>query len=459
VALSVYDPLRALQHRGQESAGMATFSRNIHVHKGQGLVQEAFDVSKLSGLLGNHGIGHIRYSTTGASMLENAQPITATSAVGDMALAHNGDIVNAVEIREKYQRKGWAFISSADSEIMLRMFANEVMHANDISRAMRNLMRVLKGSYSICILLPDKIVAARDPLGIKPLCIGKIADDGYMVASESVALDMIGAELVRDLMPGEVVELKGNSLTSRRLVQRKNAAHCMFEWVYFARPDSIIDRRLVYDVRMDIGRTLAREHGVEAELVIPVPDSGRTHAHGYSAESGIPWAEGLIKNRYVFRTFIMPDKDSRGENVRIKLNAIRSVIEGKRIVLLDDSIVRGTTMRRIVSHLRSRGAREIHVRIGCSPIISPCYLGIDMKTRDQFIALEQRMDGTSRKRGIEEIANEIGADSVEYLTVDELVGCIGIPGKDLCLGCIIDRYPVQITGEKERGQTQLKAFK
>jgi amidophosphoribosyltransferase len=437
---------------------MATFSKNIHIHKGQGLVQEVFDVSKISGLLGTHGIGHIRYSTTGASRLENAQPITATSAVGDMALAHNGDIVNAIEIREKLQRKCWAFISSGDSEIMLRMFANDVRHANDISRAMRNLMRVLKGSYSICILLPDKVIAARDPLGIKPLCIGRIADDGYIVASESVALEMIGAQLVRDVMPGEVVELKGNKMTSRRLVQRESTAHCMFEWVYFSRPDSIIDNRLVYDVRMEIGRTLARRHGVKADLVVPVPDSGRTHAQGYSAESGIPWAEGLIKNRYVFRTFIMPDKDIRGENVRIKLNAIRSVIEGKRIVLLDDSIVRGTTMRRIVSHLRSKGAKEIHVRIGCSPIISPCYLGIDMKTRDQFIALEQRMDGTSRKRGLDEIAKEIGAETVEYLTVEELVGCIGIPGKDLCLGCITDRYPVQITGEKERGQTQLRAF-
>jgi amidophosphoribosyltransferase len=458
VAVKVYDALRALQHRGQESAGIATYSSSIHCQKGQGLVQEVFDISKISGLRGSHGIGHIRYSTAGASKLENAQPIMATSAIGDMALAHNGDIVNALEIREKLQRKGWAFISSADSEIMLRMFANEVRHANDVSRSMRNLMRTLRGSYSVCILLPDKVIAARDPFGIKPLCIGRIADDGYIVTSESVAIEMLGGELVRDVQPGEVVELSGNKMTSRRLVQKEYSAHCMFEWVYFARPDSIIDGQLVYDVRMRIGGTLARGHGAKVDLVVPVPDSGRTHAQGYTMESGVPWAEGLIKNRYVFRTFIMPDKNGRGDNVRIKLNAIRSVVDGKSIALLDDSIVRGTTMRRIVSHLRSKGAREIHLRIGCPPIIAPCYLGIDMKTRDQFIALEQQRDGSSRERTLDEIAREIGADTVEYLTVKELVECIGIRAEDICLGCVTGEYPVQITGERERSQSQLGSF-
>jgi len=444
----IYQSLRALQHRGQEAAGIAVFSEAVACSKGMGLVHDVFNEETLNALKGKAGIGHVRYSTTGSSSLQNAQPVVVSSSAGDLALGHNGDIANTKALREDLKEKGWAFITTTDSEVIIRLLANEIVATDDIIRSMKNLMRMLVGSYSFTLLANNRLFAARDPLGIKPLCIGKL-DNGYVVASESVAFDAIGAEFIRDVMPGEVLELSKAGIRSSHYPKPKHQAHCMFEWVYFARADSVMDGKLVYDVRWRIGKCLATDYPVEADLVIPVPDSGRTHALGYSAASGIPYTEGLIKNRYVWRTFIMPKQLVRKQDVRLKMNPIRYIVEGKRLVLVDDSIVRGNTMERIVAILKDAGAREVHVRIGCPPIIAPCYFGIDMKTRDQFIACE---------RTIPDIAKTLGADSLGYLNFERLWECIGLNKNDLCLGCLTGEYPVEIPGEKLRFQKRIEGF-
>lgn len=446
VALQLYFALRALQHRGQESAGIATHSDRIRCSKGMGLVHEVFPDGPAE-LPGNIGIAHVRYSTTGASKLENAQPVVASSQMGDIALAHNGDIVNADRIRRELKKQGWAFITSTDSEVLIRLLANEIAPAGDLVRATRNLMRMIVGSYSLVVLLPDRILAIRDPLGIKPLCLGRLpGGEGYIAASETVALDVLGAEFVREVNPGELVELTASGLRSHTILRSSHTAHCMFEWVYFARPDSLFAGKYVFDVRWCFGRKVAEEKPVEADIVVPVPDSGRTHAQGYSEASGLPYVEGLMKNRYIGRTFILPTREAREMNVQLKLNAIRSRVAGKRVVLVDDSIVRGTTTGKIVELLRRAGATEVHVRIGSPPIRAPCYLGIDMKTRDQFVATD---------RTEADIARIIGADSVGYLSIDGLVECIGIPKSDLCLGCLTGEYPLEIPGERARFQARL----
>jgi amidophosphoribosyltransferase len=452
----VFLALRALQHRGQESAGIATSVDNqIECFRGMGLVHEVFNTQRLATFKGTSCIGHIRYSTTGASELKNAQPVVASSSIGDLAIAHNGDIVNAGKFRDELREKGWAFFTTTDSEVMIRLLANELVNTGgDIFHALQNLMRVIIGSYSIVLLVGGKVLAVRDPLGIKPLCIGKLNDcKGYVVTSESVAFDAINATFIRDVAPGEIVELGMNRYKSYRNFSGTVApnthsacAHCMFEWVYFARPDSIIDGVSVYEVRNKIGKKLAEEHRVDADVIIPIPDSGRAHAVGYSEGTGIPFREGLIKNRYVARTFIMPEPSMRETEVKLKLNPIKSVIEGKRVVLMDDSIVRGTTMRRIVQMVRNAGAREVHVRIGCPPIISPCYLGIDMKTRSQFIA----KPSDSKRQDYTRVAKMIGADSLAHISIEGLVECIGIPKGNLCLGCLTEKYPVEIPGERTR---------
>jgi amidophosphoribosyltransferase len=449
VAFQLYFGLRSLQHRGQESAGIATYQDRIKCQKGMGLVHEVFQDNPVD-LPGNCGIAHNRYSTTGSSKLENAQPVVASSSGGDIALAHNGDIVNADAIRKELKKLGWAFITTTDSEVLIRLLANELAANEDVSRAVRSLMKKIIGSYSLVVLLKDRVLAIRDPLGIKPLCIGKLPEGaGYIAASETVALDVIGAEFIRDVEPGEMVELTSKEIKGSRVSTARNPAHCMFEWVYFARPDSILSGKYVYDVRRCIGQRIAREHPVEADVIVPVPDSGRTHAQGYSDASGIKYEEGLIKNRYIGRTFILPSKEAREMNVQLKLNAVRSRIQGKRIILIDDSIVRGTTMRKIVDTLRKAGATQVHVRIGSPPIIAPCYLGIDMKTRDQFVAVG---------RTVPEIAKEIGADSVGYLSLEGLVECIGLAHNELCLGCLTGEYPVEIPGEKARFQAKLDSY-
>jgi len=449
VAFPLYFGLRSLQHRGQESAGIATFDDKIKCVKGMGLVHEVFQDNP-AGLPGTCGIAHVRYSTTGSSKLENAQPVVASSSEGDIALAHNGDIVNADAIRRELKKLGWAFITTTDSEVLIRLLANEVASTDNIPRAVRNLMSRIIGSYSLVVLMGDRVLAIRDPWGIKPLCLGALPEKaGFVCASETCALDALGADYIRDVEPGEMVELSLDGLKPHKIVTSRHPAHCMFEWVYFARPDSVLGGNYVYDVRRCFGRRLASEHPASADVVVPVPDSGRPHAQGFSEATGLPFEEGLIKNKYIGRTFILPSKEARELNVQLKLNAVRSRIKGKRVVLVDDSIVRGTTMRKIVETLRRAGATEVHVRIGSPPIKAPCYLGIDMKTRDQFVAVG---------RTYEQIATEIGADTVGYLSMDGLVECIGIAGGDLCLGCLTGEYPVEIPGEKARFQAKLDSY-
>jgi amidophosphoribosyltransferase len=447
-ALYIYYALQALQHRGQESAGISvTDGSSLLSDKGMGLVSDYFSRERLQRLTGYAGIGHVRYSTTGGSRPENSQPYTVTYKGGTIAIAHNGNLVNYRELKRDLVGQGRVFNSDSDTEVIAQMLAMELIR-NDIVEAVKETMKRLVGSYSLVILIGDKVIGVRDPLGFKPLCIGRV-DGGYVLASESAAIDTLNGELVRDVAPGEMVVL-GDKIESYRLFRCRNHAHCMFEYVYFARPDSIIDGRLVYNVRHKIGETLAAECPTDADIVSPVPDSGITSAIGYSNGSRIPYAEALIKNRYVNRTFIMPVQELRETAVRLKLNTVKSNIEGKRVILIDDSIVRGTTSRRIVDLIRRGGAKEIHLRIGSPPIISPCYLGIDMATREELIAAHKSV------KGVEFL---IGATSLYYISLDGLVNAIGMPEEDLCMGCLTGVYPIEIPGEKcEDKQMKLNHF-
>ncbi len=445
----IYYSLRSLQHRGQESAGIAAYDNKIVNIRAMGLVHEVFNVEYLKKLSARVGIGHVRYSTAGGSTINNAQPMLIHTIVGDIAIAHNGEISNAQEIKNFLAGQGISFTTDSDTEIFLNLIAYNISRSGDIIEGIKKSMPLARGSYSIVLLINERLFAIRDPLAIRPLVIGKV-DDGYGVASESVAFDTVGGEVIRDVRPGEIVEITENGLREHyTLNSEEHTAHCMFEYVYFARADSVIDGRNVYDVRIKLGRILARESPANADIVVPVPDSGRTHGFGYSLESGIPFAEGLMKNRYVDRTFIIPDQTGRIEEIKLKLNPIKEVVSGKRVVLVDDSIVRGNTMKKIVRLLKSAGATEVHVRIGSPPIISPCYLGIDMKTRKEFIATG---------KSIEEIKNIIGADSLAYLSLDGLVQAIGFKKEDLCLACLTGIYPVEIPGELFIKQRKIDQF-
>jgi amidophosphoribosyltransferase len=440
--------LRVLQHRGQESAGIAVYSNGIKVIKGMGLAHQALKSEDVRNLKGDRGIGHVRYSTFGTSTIENAQPIVVSTNYGDIALCHNGEIVNADKIMDELKKKGWAFITSSDSEIAVRLLANDIANTGDPVKSLKNLMSMLQGSYSMTIMIDSRVFAIRDPLGIRPLCIGR-TKVGYAAASESVVFDTLGGEFLRDVEPGEIIELLPGEARSTKTGLAKGRAHCMFEWVYIARADSTIEGKLVYEVRRRIGQQLAKEQPVQADVVVPIPDSGRSHAIGYSEVSGIPYSEGLMKNRYVERTFIMPEQSERTTSVMLKLNPLKSVIKDKRIVLVDDSIVRGTTIRQIVQLVRNAGAKEVHVRIGSPPIRAPCFFGIDMKTRDQFAATG---------RTVEEIGKMITADSLGYISVDGLVEAIGLASGDLCLACLTEEYPIAVPGEKVRYQKKLVDF-
>ncbi|HWH07568.1 MAG TPA: amidophosphoribosyltransferase [Candidatus Thermoplasmatota archaeon] len=458
VAPLIFYGLHALQHRGQESAGMSVFDGATRTHKAMGLVDQGFTPQVVEGLPGHVGIGHVRYSTTGSSVIENAQPVVVESQVGTLALAHNGDVVNSATLRDDLKAKGWAFLTTNDTEVAVRLLAQELTQTDNRVRAIRNVMRHLTGSYCFVILLGDTVYAVRDPLAIKPLCYGELPDGkGFIVASESTALNVIDAKLVRDVMPGEILEITADGVRSHPMLRlnevrggldagRVDVAHCMFEYVYFARADSVIDTKSVHEVRDRIGLRLAKEAPVDADVVVPVPDSGRTHALGFARGAGIPFAEGLMKNRYVGRTFIMPSQVARDVGVKMKLNPVRSVVDGRRVVLVDDSIVRGTTMKRIVQMLRDAGAKEVHVRIGSPPIKSPCYLGIDMNTRKQLVAANHTVD---------EIAKLLGADSLAYISVEGLQDAIGHEPRDLCTGCLTGVYPVEVPGEKSRKQATL----
>ncbi len=449
VTLPLFYALYALQHRGQESAGIAV-SRSDDEERGEiplikdmGFVYEVFSPRRLNSLKGNIGIGHVRYSTTGASRIENAEPLVVNYHKGQIAIAHNGNLVNAAELKKELQREGRIFHSDTDTEVIAHLLAKELVR-HDPVEAIKVLMKRVVGSYSLAILMGKRLIAVRDPLGIKPLCFGTLNDgQGYIVASESSAIDTVGGKLVRDVKPGEVLIINcssraGKSVESYQLYRGINTAYCVFEYIYFARPDSILDGRLVYDVRLKIGERLAEEHGVDADVVSPVPDSGITFAIGYAKRSGLDYMEGFIKNRYIGRTFIMPEERYRDTAVRLKLNVVRRNIEGKRVVLVDDSIVRGTTSRRIVAFLKNKGAKEVHLRIGSPPIIAPCYLGINTPTRDELLASNRSMD---------EICRFLKADSIGYISLRGLVDSIGISIHNLCLGCLNERYPVDIPGE------------
>jgi amidophosphoribosyltransferase len=448
VSIDIFYALRVLQHRGQESAGIAVYNNGIKAIKGMGLAHQALKTDDVNNLKGQLGIGHVRYSTVGSSNLENAQPIVVSTNYGDIALAHNGEIVNADKIMDELKKKGWAFITSSDSEIAVRLLANDIANTGDPVRSLKNLMSMLQGSYSMTIMIDNRVFAIRDPLGFRPLCVGR-TKSGFAAASESVVFDTLGGEFIRDVEPGEIVEMLPGEIRSIKTGLSKGKAHCMFEWVYIARADSCIDGKLVYEVRSRIGQRLAKEQPVDADVVVPIPDSGRSHAIGYSEESGIRYSEGLMKNRYVERTFIMPEQSDRVTSVMLKLNPLKSVIKDKRVVLVDDSIVRGNTIRQIVQIVRNAGAKEVHVRVGSPPIRAPCFFGIDMKTREQFAATG---------RTIEEIGKMITADSLGYISVEGLVDAIGHPANDLCLGCLTEEYPMSVPGEKVRYQKKLDSF-
>ncbi|MFB6268184.1 MAG: amidophosphoribosyltransferase [Halodesulfurarchaeum sp.] len=441
-ALPAYYALYALQHRGQESAGIVTHDGfQQHQHVSMGLVGDAFAPEDIEALNGSTAVGHVRYPTAGSVDEANAQPFTVSFKAGSLALSHNGNLINTAEVREDLAAAGHAFTSDGDTEVIAHDLARNLLEA-DLVRAVKRTMERIHGSYALSVMHDDTVLGVRDPEGNRPLVIGELPD-GYALASESAAIDTLGGEVVRDVRPGELVVLRddGDGFDAYQLATRDRKGHCFFEYVYFARPDSVIDGSLVYDVRRDLGRKLWEESGVETDVVMPVPDSGRAFASGYvaAAPDDIEFAEGLMKNRYVGRTFIMPTQEARERAVRLKLNPIRSTVEGKSIALIDDSIVRGTTSTQLVSLLREAGAEEVHVRIGAPPIAAPCYMGIDMATREELIAAE---------RDTGEIATAIGADTLSYLSVESVADAIGMAETDLCLGCVTGRYPYDIEGEE-----------
>ena len=438
--------LMIIQHRGQESAGISVFDgMTIHTVKDAGLVQTALSRSRIEGLHGNMGIGHVRYATTGGKGVRNAQPLTMTTAFGVVAIGHNGDITNYDNLRKEYLANGAVFQTDSDTELIINIMSKYLGQNSNPILAIRATMSEIDGAYALVLIINDRLFAVRDPHGIRPLILGKIKG-GYVAVSESAAIDALGGQIVRDVVPGEIVEIFKDSFKSNMPKFTCPYAHCMFEWVYFARPDSVIDGQEVYDVRRRIGVVLARESPAKVDLVMPIPDSGRAHAIGFSNESGIPYEEGFMKNRFAERTFIMPDQHERELAVSTKMNPIKSTVAGKKVLIVDDSIVRGTTLKQLVLMLRKAGAKEVHVRIGSPPITAPCYYGVDMKTRDQFIA-----NGHS----VDEICKIIGADSLGYISISGLVEAIGIPAEKLCLACLNGQYPTRIEGERERFQSTL----
>lgn len=445
VMFHIHRSLNVIQHRGQESAGISTFLENsMRTVKGDGLVSDALNEEKMRGFNGNIAIGHVRYSTAGSKGDINAQPMVVDYIKGKVAIAHNGELTNHKELRAKYQESGWGFMSDSDAEIIAKILAKNLAQTDDPVDAMRAMMSELDGAYTLVILINDRLFALRDTYGFKPLCIGKISK-GYMVVSESNAIDSVGGTFVRDVEAGEIVEILRDGVKSYPLEKPMPKAHCMFEWIYFARPDAVIDGREVYDVRKKIGMILAEEAPADVDVIMPIPDSGRAHALGYSIMSGIPYEEGFMKNRFVGRTFILPSQEEREAAVSSKMNPIKSTIEGKRILVVDDSIVRGTTLKILIKSLKNAGAKEVHVRVGSPPIIAPCYYGVDMKDRKEFIAT---------KYSVEEIREIIGADSLAYISLEGMVRALEIPADDLCLACANAKYPTFIPGEAHRFQSE-----
>jgi len=444
-ARPLYYSLYALQHRGQEAAGIVTHDGfQQHDHVDTGLVGDVFDPDDLEALNGTNGIGHVRYPTEGSLGTCCAQPFSVSFKSGSLGLAHNGNLVNTDAVREELAGLGHAFTSDGDTEVIAHDLARNLIE-EDLVRAVKRTMERIHGSYSLTITHDETVLGLRDPQGNRPLCLGELKE-GYVVASESAAIDTLDGELIRDVRPGELVVLDsdGSGYDTYQLVERDRSAHCFFEHIYFARPDSVIEGGLVYEVRRELGRRLWETVGIETDVVMPVPDSGRSFASGYAeaaSEAGgdTEFAEGLMKNRYVGRTFIMPTQDERERAVRLKLNPIRATVEGRSVTLIDDSIVRGTTSTQLVDLLRDAGAEEIHVRIGSPPIVAPCYLGINMATREELIAADRTVEG---------VEDEIGADSVAYLPVEAITSALGRDREDLCLGCVTGAYPYDIEGEE-----------
>lgn len=434
VARLTFFGLYALQHRGQESAGIAVSDgRRLKVHKDMGLVAQVFDENKLRPLTGYMAIGHTRYSTTGSSKLENAQPFVIESVLGPLAVSHNGNLTNAAELRQELLRRGVGLTSTSDTEVITQMLAG--VHGQTWEDKLQDFMRRAQGAYSVAVITRHAIYAMRDPWGLHPFCIGRLGDNGWVVASESCAFGTIGATLLRDIEPGEIVALTEEGPRTIARMPAQGPAACLFEYIYFARPDSIIQGRTLHAVRVALGRELAREAPADADIVIPVPDSAIPAAIGYAQESGIPYSEGLIKNRYIGRTFIQPDDSLRKVGIALKFNPLNDNLDGQRVVLIDDSIVRGNTSGPIVRLLRDAGAREVHVRVSSPPIRHPCFLGVDMATYPELIA---------HRMSIEEIRDHLGADSLAYLSLEGLIRASSKRSAGFCTGCFTGKYPVEI---------------
>lgn len=448
VATSIYYGLFALQHRGQESCGIAVSDTmgpkgKVSTYKDMGLLNETFTPDVLSGLKGDIGVGHVRYSTAGSSTRENAQPLVLNYVKGTLGLAHNGNLINAPELRRELEYTGAIFQTTIDSEVIAYHIARERLNSKTVEEAVGRAMKKIKGAYSLIVMSPRKLIGARDPFGFRPLCIGK-RDNCYILASETCALDTIGAEFVRDVEPGEIVTIspdKGIESDKSLCIPREKHGRCVFEYIYFARPDSILDGVSVYHSRIMAGKFLAMDSPVEADIVTGVPESGNCAAMGYAMASGIPYATAFVKNTYVGRTFIKPKQKNRESSVQVKLNPIREVVQGKRVIMIDDSIVRGTTSDRIVKMLRDAGAKEVHVRISSPPFLWPCYFGTDVPAREQLIAYN---------RTIEEIREVIGADSLGYLKLERLSELVD--GKEICRGCFTGQYPMEPPAEDIRGE-------
>jgi len=428
-----YLALYALQHRGEESSGIVSFDhKKVHSHKGMGLIGNVFDENSLKKLKGTMAIGHVRYSTTGSSTVKNVQPLLVDHKKGFIAVAHNGNLTNSVELRNELEDSGSILQTTMDSELIIHFLVKD--QKNNYREKMLPIVSKMEGAYSFVLMINDAIYAIRDPYGFRPLCIGKV-DGAYIVASETCALDMIQASYVRDVEPGEIVIISKDGLTSIKSPEPHRHAFCIFEYIYFSRPDSNIFTKSVYLTRKNLGRMLAKEHPADADIVMPIPDSGTYAALGYAEESHIPLEMAFVRNHYIGRTFIQPSQVIRDFKVKVKLNPIRDVLKGKRVAIVEDSIVRGTTSRGRVRALRQAGALEVHMRVSCPPLISPCFYGIDFPTKKELIA---------SKRTVEEIQQFIGVDSLKYLSLEGMLNSMMLPRDEFCVACFTGDYPTKI---------------
>ncbi len=439
VARLTYFGLFTLQHRGQESAGIAVSDgHEVVIHKQMGLVNQIFDEATLSRLRGHIAVGHVRYSTTGSSVLRNAQPILIGDHELSLALAHNGNLVNSGELRDQLERRGMRFHATSDSEVIARLLHRELAFGAPIEEAMTTVMGQLEGAYSLVVMTENELIACRDPHGLHPLCIGRLNGSGYAFASETCALNAVGAKLIREIDPGEVCIVDEDGIRWHQAIESPRSAMCIFETIYFARPDSHIYGRSLHEARRRMGEVLAAEQPADADVVIPVPDTGTPGAIGYSAASRIPFDMGLVKSRYIQRTFIQPDPRQREMGAKLKFTTIPETLAGRRVVIVDDSIVRGTTTRKLVQIVRDAGAREVHLRIFSPPIKWPCFYGIDMATRDELVAAVHELD---------EIRALVGADSLGYLSTAGLARALGVSAKHFCWACLTGKYPIPVPKE------------